>query len=181
MRNLLVLLLGEGSRSRLQRAIAERGDGPANVHIVAPTRIGPLEWLASDEDHARAEAAVRALDAEWTLTGEAEVEAEPGDVDPVLAVEDALRNFQADEILLVGAPGEDGGLEASLQRFGVLVTRLEGSRPARRADPLREWARALAGGRSKATPFVFFVAANLALFALAALIALFVLLVLWLL
>ena len=178
MRNVLVLLLEESSRSRLRRAVAERGDGQANVHVVAPTRVGSLEWLATDEDEARAEAAVRAFDAEWTLAGEAEVEAEAGDVDPVLAVEDALRGFPADEILLVGGAGEDGGLEASLRRFGLPVTRLAGSLRVRRANPLREWARALAAGRSKATPFVFFVAVNVALFVLAALIALVVLLVL---
>jgi hypothetical protein len=41
----------------------------------------------------------------------------------------------------------------------------------------RESARALAAGRSKATPFAFFVAVNLVLLVLAALIALVVLLV----
>jgi hypothetical protein len=178
MRNVLVLLLEDDSRSRLRRAIAQRGDGRANVHIVAPTRVGPLEWLATDEDDARAKAAVRALEAEWMLAGDAEIEAEPGDADPVLAVEDALRTFPADEILLVGAAGEDGGLERSLRRFGLPVTRLEGARPPRRASRLREWARSLAAGRSKATPFVFFVAANVALLVLAALIVLVVLLVL---
>ena len=178
MRNLLVVLLEQGSRSRLRRAIAVRGDGQVNVHVVAPTRVGPLEWLATDEDAARAEAAVRAFEVEWTLADEAEVEAEAGDVDPVLAVEDALRKFPADEILLVGADGEDGGLEASLRRFGLPVTRIDGPLSARSANPLREWARALAAGRSKATPFVFFVAVNAALLVLAALIALVVLLVL---
>ena len=177
-RNLLVVLLDDPFELRLREAIEERSGGPQHVRIVAPARLGPLEWLATDEDEARAEAAVRAFEAEWTLAGEAEVEAEAGDVDPVLAVEDALRGFPADEILLVGGAGEDGGLEASLRRFGLPVTRLAGSLRVRRANPLREWARALAAGRSKATPFVFFVAVNVALFVLAALIALVVLLVL---
>jgi hypothetical protein len=69
-------------------------------------------------------------------------------------------------------------LEASLRRFGLHVTRLEGSVPARRANPFRESAPAVAAGRSKATPFVLFVAVNVALVVLAALIALVVLLVL---
>ena len=69
-------------------------------------------------------------------------------------------------------------METSLRRFGLPVTRLDGSVPTRRANPLRESARALAAGRSKATPFVFFVAVNVALLALAALITLIVLLVL---
>ena len=108
MRNVLVLLLEESSRSRLRRAVAERGDGQANVHVVAPTRVGPLEWLATDEDEARAEAAVRAFDAEWTLAGDAEVEAEPGDVDPVLAVEDALRSFPPTRSCSSGEPARTG-------------------------------------------------------------------------
>jgi hypothetical protein len=62
--NLLVLLLADGSENRLRRALAERGDEPS-LHVVAPARVEPLEWLATDEDEARAEAEVRALEAEW--------------------------------------------------------------------------------------------------------------------
>lgn len=98
-KNLLIVMLEGGSRSALQHAVAQRGDGAPNVHVVAPTQVGPLEWLATDEDDARAEAGARALEAEWMLTTEADVGAETGDVDPVLAVEDALRKFPADEIL----------------------------------------------------------------------------------
>ena len=180
-RNVLVVLLEDVPRSRLRLAIARRGDGEPNVRVVAPTRLGTLQWLATDEDAARAEADTRALEAEWLLADEADVQAAGGDFDAVQAVEDALRSFPADEILLVGGAAADGGLEDSLRRFGVPVTRLGGSLPLRRRDRLRQATRALTGGRSRATPFVFFVAANLALFALAALITLVVLLVIWLL
>lgn len=128
-RNLLVVLLDGASPPELRRVIAQRGDGDANVHVVSPARVGPLRWLATDEDDARIEAEIRALEAEWTLAEEANVEAEAGDTDAVQAVEDALRGFPADEIVLVGDAGEDGGLEASLRRLGRPVTRLGGSRP----------------------------------------------------
>src|SRR5712691_10861925 len=155
-RNLLVVLLLDGSEEAVRRAVAERADGPLAVRVVAPARVGPLEWLATDEDQARREAEVRALEVEWILDDQAEVAGEAGDVDPVQAVEDALRLFHADEILVVGGATENGGLDASLPRFGVPVTRVGGSPPAPAHPQLQETARAIVAGRSKATPFVFF-------------------------
>jgi hypothetical protein len=179
-RNLLVLVLPDASEAAMRGAIAARANGEPAVHVVAPTRVGPLEWLATDEDEARSEAEIRALEAEWTLADQADVAGEAGDVDPVLAVDDALRSFPADEILIVGGASENGLLEASLRRFGLPVTRVGGSLPPPEHQQLREEARAIVGGRSKATPFVFFAAVNLTLLALAALITAIVLLVLWL-
>ena len=179
-RNLLVVVLPGGSESAMRRAIADRAGGESSVHVVAPTRVGPLEWLATDEDEARAAAAVRALAAEWTLADEAKVEGEAGDVDPIVAVEDALVGFPADEILIVGGASEDGVIERSLRRFGLPVTRVDGPLPEPRHGQAREVARAIVGGRSRATPFVFFAGVNLALLALAALITAVVVLVVWL-
>lgn len=180
-RNLLVLLLDGASESELREAVEERTDGRMRVRLVAPARVGALAWLATDEDDARREADVRALAAEWTLAGSVEAWGEAGDVDPVLAVEDALRAYPADEILIAGGgAGADGTLESSLRRFALPVTRIGGPLPAPGNLRLRETMRALVGGRSQATPFVFFAGVNLALAALAALIAAVVLLVLWL-
>jgi hypothetical protein len=177
--NLLVVVLEGGSRPQLRRAIAQRGDGLPTVRVVAPARVGKLEWLATDEDRARAAADARALEAEWMLADEADVEAQSGDVDPVQAVEDALRGFPAEEILLLGGADEDGALEASLRGFGLPVTRIDGSLPLRPGDRFRARVRAVAAGRSKATPFVFFAGTNLFLLVLAVLISLVVLFVLW--
>ena len=124
---------------------------------------------------------MRALESEWILADEAEIEGEAGDVDSVLAVEDALRSFDADEILLVGGAAEDGGLDASLRRFGIPVSRLAQPVPVRRRSHVREFARGIRSGRSQATPFVLFASVNLALLVLAALIALVVMLIVWLL
>lgn len=124
---------------------------------------------------------MRALESEWILSDEAEIEGEAGDVDPILAVEDALRSFDADEILLVGGAAEDGGLEASLRRFGIPVSRLNQSVPVRSRSQIREFARGIRSGRSKATPFVLFASVNLTLLVLAALITLVVILIVWLL
>jgi hypothetical protein len=180
-RNLLVVVFEDATAPELRNAIAERGDGPPRVRVVAPTRTGLLEWLATDEERARSEAEVRALESEWILSDEAEIEGQAGDVDPVLAVEDALRSFDADEILLVGGAAEDGGLEASLRRFGIPVSRLDQPVPVRRRSQVREFARGIRSGRSQATPFVLFASVNLALLVLAALITLVVILIVWLL
>jgi hypothetical protein len=59
-RNLLVVLLNDALLSELRSAVAERGDGLPNVYVVAPTHVGPLHWLATDEQAARSEAGVRA-------------------------------------------------------------------------------------------------------------------------
>jgi hypothetical protein len=175
-RRILVLLLDDQSREELQEAVVDEGDGRPQVRVVAPIQIGPLEWLATDEDAARAEAAARALATEWTLAEAAQVEGGEGEFDPELAVEDALRTFPADEIFLVGG---DRQLARSLRRFRLPVRRLGGERQ-RANGRLRQLALEFAVGRSRATPFLAFAAANLALLVLAALITLVVLLVLFL-
>ncbi len=180
-RNLLVVLLNDASLSELRAAVEERGDGMPNVYAVAPAHVGPLHWLATDEQAAREEAAVRALEAEWILSDEAAVGGEPGEADPTLAVEDALRRFPADEILLVGGGATDSSLPASLRRLGLPITWVGQSPPtsgSRRR--LRDTVRGLASGRSSATPFVAFVGANLALLLIGLLITLAVTLIVWL-
>jgi hypothetical protein len=101
------------------------------VKIVAPAaKMSPLQWLASDEDAARSDAAAAADESARAVAGDAEVETEVGDPDPVQAIEDALRTFRADEILVLTPPGDDAnwleqdaGAEAR-ERFGVPVTHL---------------------------------------------------------
>jgi hypothetical protein len=177
-RNLLLLLVGDASPRQLRDAVAARALPPTRVHVVAPTLVGPLDWLASAEDDAHRQAEVRALDAEWTLADQAEVGGEAGDVDPVQAVEDALRAFPADEILLAGEAA-DPDLEAALARFGVPITRLDPASLARRSCAYRAL-RELAGGHRSATPFVLFVGVNTAFLLLGVLLSLLVLLILWL-
>ena len=111
---------------------AHTGSEDAEVRIVAPAAdLSRLEWLASDEDEAREEAAEVAERTADAVAPEADVaEAEVGDVDPVQAIEDALRQFPAEELLVVTHPGaeagwleKDAGAEA-LERFDLPVTRL---------------------------------------------------------
>ena len=145
--NLLVVLLEGGSRAELQQVIAERGGEP-NVRVVAPAAVGKLEWLTSDEDAARAEADQRAARAASTIEDQATAEVEQGDTDLVLAVEDALRTFPAQEILIVGGE-DDAVLELSLLPLGLPVTRVGASRPPEPGDGVARGTRRAAEGRSR--------------------------------
>lgn len=176
--NLLVLLMEDGEAGALREAIAARADPVARVHVVAPALVGPLAWLATAEDEAHHRAEVRALEAEWTLADQAEVDGEAGDVDPIQAVEDALRDFTADEILIAGVDADDE-LAAALGGFGIPVGRLEQGPYPRRSGVYRAL-RGLAGGHREATPFILFLGVNAAFLLVAVLLSLLVVLVLWL-
>lgn len=179
-RHLLVVLLNDAPLTELRAAVEERGGQRPEVYVLAPAHVGPLHWLATDEQTERDEAGVRALEAEWILSADAVVGGEAGEADPALAVEDALRRFPADEILVAGGPS-DLGLQGSLQGFGLPVTWIGASSPASGSrSRLRATMRGLASGRSDATPFVAFVGANLALLLIGVLITVVVGLVVWL-
>jgi hypothetical protein len=129
---LLVVATAPVDPQVLRDTVRAHAGEDANVRIVAPASdLSPLQWLASDEDKARAEAeavARQAADAVGEEAGRTEVEV--GDTDPVQAIEDALRTFPAEEVVVVTRSGEDAGwLEhesaaEARERFGVPVTHL---------------------------------------------------------
>jgi nucleotide-binding universal stress UspA family protein len=116
----------------LRDRVREHAGPDAEVRVVAPASdLSPLEWLATDQDEACAEAADIARSAERAVQpGAGRVETEVGDSDPVEAIEDALRPFPADEVIVVTRSGGDAGwlekdsAEAASERFGVPVTHL---------------------------------------------------------
>jgi len=175
--NLLVLLMGDDADGRLREAIAGRDEAPARIHVVAPAMVGAFDWLATAEDDAHRQAEARVLAAEWTLADAGEIDGEGGDVDPVQAVEDALRAFPADEILIAGSAA-DVDVEAALRRFGLPVSRVEPP-PGGRHWVVYRALRGLAAGRDGATPFVLFVGVNAAFLLAGLLLSLVVLLILW--
>ena len=132
-RKLLVVTTVPVEEEILRTRVREHsGADDAEVRVVAPAaEVSKLEWLASDEDEAREHAAGVAEQSARAVEPEARVtEAEVGDVDPVQAIEDALREFRADELIVVTRPGseatwleEDTAAEA-LERFDLPITRL---------------------------------------------------------
>jgi universal stress protein family protein len=131
-KRVLVVATAPVEESVLRERLREHAGRDSEVRLVAPASdLSPLQWLASDEDEARGEAAEITRSAAKAAEPEAgRVESEVGDSDPVQAIEDALREFPADEILVVTRPGEEAGwleqdtAEEASERFDVPVTHL---------------------------------------------------------
>ena len=132
-RRILVVTTAPVEDDALRERVREHAAGEdAELRVVATASdLSPLDWLATDEDKARRQAAERAAGLEEAVAPEADaVEAEVGDSDPVQAIEDALRTFPADELLLVTRPDDDarwleeGAAAEALARFSLPVKHL---------------------------------------------------------
>jgi hypothetical protein len=113
--------------NELIRAIGEMAlEGRSRFHVVCPALNSRLRTWTSDEDPARAAAQAR-LDATLAHLSSVGIEAEGavGDVDPLVAVEDAVRQFHPDELVVSTHPEgrsnwlERGVVEALRQRYDV--------------------------------------------------------------
>jgi hypothetical protein len=102
---------------------------PSRVLVVSPALNSPLRYWVSDEDDARAAAQVR-LDESLSAMQGAGLDAagEIGDGDPIQAIEDAVRTFRPDELIIsTHPPGrshwlERGVVEKSRERFDLPLT-----------------------------------------------------------
>ena len=127
-----MLVVAASSRveeAALREAVRQHAGGvDAEVHIVAPAPPGSwLQRLTGDVDSARAQADEVARQAAEAVEGMAGVETEVGDPDVLQAIEDALRRFPADELIVVSPPDSEAGrlengARQSLERFGLPVT-----------------------------------------------------------
>ena len=81
-------------------------DDAISMVVVPEVRQSRLQWLANDEDRAH-DVAQRSAERLAAESPGATVAAEAGDSDPLLAIQDALVRFQADEIVVVTRPDED--------------------------------------------------------------------------
>jgi GABA permease len=123
--------------SQLLETIRERIAGrDARVLVVCPALNSPLRHWASDEDDARQQAQGR-LDASLETMQGAGIQAygEIGDGDPIQAIEDALRTFRPDELVVSTHPLgkshwlERGVVEKARERFALPVTHVIVDRP----------------------------------------------------
>jgi hypothetical protein len=104
-------------------------DAASDILVVTPVLPGRLEWLASDTDRARYEADAR-LEAVLGQLVELELRAagRAGDETPLTALDDAVRSFAPDHILIAlrGAQDADwqerGLVDQVRRRFGLPVT-----------------------------------------------------------
>jgi GABA permease len=118
-----------GGRALSQTLIERAGERAAELLVVAPALNSPLRYWTSDEDGARAAAdeRVRASVArlgDLGLTARGEV----GAAEPLQAIEDSMRTFEPDEIVISTHPvGRSNWLERGLvdearRRFDVPIT-----------------------------------------------------------
>ncbi len=114
----------------LHAMIRQKSEGyRTNVLVVAPATPSPLQHLASDDEPGRRAARER-VDASLTkLRGAGfSAQGQVGDPDPLQAIEDALRTFGPDEIIISTHPEgrshwlERGIVEHARDRFAVPIT-----------------------------------------------------------
>jgi hypothetical protein len=129
-KNVLVVTTAVADESELRGELA----GADRVRVVAPAaKISKLDWLTGAEDDARAEADRAAQTAAEAVLGQAAVEVDPTsqNTDAAQDVEDALRTFDADEIVVVTRAGEDKtwledeALQRAVNESGVPVRHIE--------------------------------------------------------
>ena len=130
-KRILALVAEPVSGEALRRAIGpERAEG-SEVLVVAPALTSKTRFWLSDMDDAiqRAEEVqeetVERMDEEGI-----DAAGDTGEADPLLALQDALQTFPADEIVLFTHPGgsrnwaEEGVVDEAASRFGPPVRHL---------------------------------------------------------
>jgi hypothetical protein len=141
-RRILVVANETVGGETLRRCIREKSEGyREHVLVVAPALNSRLRQWTSDEDGARAAAQER-LEHSLARLREAGVEArgEVGDQNPVQAIEDALRTFGADEVVIsTHPPGRSNWLERGVVQqardsFNVPITHVVVDLEAERED-----------------------------------------------
>jgi membrane protein implicated in regulation of membrane protease activity len=129
-RRILVVANETVGGGALRDRVEQRSSGyRTEVLVVTPALNTRLKTFTSDEDRAREQAQER-LDASLARLREAGIEAngEVGDGDPLQAMEDALRTFGADEIIISTHPEgrshwlERGVVDGARERFAVPIT-----------------------------------------------------------
>lgn len=117
---------GDALRSALGAGMEE-----VEVLVVAPALTGRFRWLVGDTDAAigRAEA-VQEETVERLGEDDIDAAGDTGESDPLLALQDALQTYPADEIVLFTHRGgkrnwlEEGVVEQARSRFDAPVTHL---------------------------------------------------------
>ena len=114
----------------LQSVVWAHAGTDAEIHVVAPaSNVSRLDWLTNAEDDAREDAQALANETAAAVPTE-NVEALVGDSDPLQAIEDALRTFPADEVIIITLPDESGSWlesgagEEAQRRFALPITHL---------------------------------------------------------
>jgi hypothetical protein len=124
-RRLLVLATAEATPKAAEEIAALGGDA-ADVRLVVPLPSSRLDRWLSSEDAAREEAQRRLAHSAGALVAAGlPVSGALGDSDPAQALEDELRSFSADQVVLLSTSGEGDPLESAVERLGLPLTRID--------------------------------------------------------
>jgi hypothetical protein len=119
----LVLAVAEATPAAAQR-IADITGSPSDVRLLVPVPSHRLDRWLSAEDKARREAEARlARSAGALVAAGLPVSGSVGDADPAQALEDELRGYPADEVVLLTAGGRDA-LAKVESRLGLPLRRV---------------------------------------------------------
>jgi nucleotide-binding universal stress UspA family protein len=119
----LVVAVAEPTAKSAERIAALAGS-PADVRVVVPVPSHRLDRWLSAEDQARGEAERRLAHAAGALVAAGlPVSGSVGDADPAQALEDELRDFAADEVVLLTGDGDDP-LSKLESRLGLPLRRI---------------------------------------------------------
>jgi len=128
-RRILVVANETVAGRALRGEVVRRAEDGADVLVVCPALNSLIRHWASDEDGARAKAERRLDESLTALAAEGVVaRGEVGDANPVQAMDDALRTFGADEIVIsTHPPGRSNWLEKEViararERYPVPIT-----------------------------------------------------------
>jgi hypothetical protein len=105
-RHVLVVATAQLAGEELRRELTARG-GAVELDVLAPILASPSHYWASDVDREREEARTRLEGSlAWAASHGFVAKGEVGDPDPLTAIEDELRDFGADEVIIAMPPGE---------------------------------------------------------------------------
>lgn len=106
-RHVLVIASAPLAGDELLRALTIEGGGRVELDVLAPVLASRFRFWASDVDRERAEAQRRlAASLAWAAAHGLDARGEVGDADPLLAIEDELRDHGADEVIVTAPAAE---------------------------------------------------------------------------
>jgi hypothetical protein len=131
MDNRLLIVAGESASEadKLPPGVRALVDGADEILVVTPTLPTRFEWLASatDKRQEQADERLQAVLGHLEEIG-AEAQGQVGADDPTLAIEDAVRSFSPDHLLIALRPEDEAGwqerglLEEISSRFELPMT-----------------------------------------------------------
>jgi len=106
-RHVLVVASAALAGEALRQALSGVGAAAVKLDVLAPILASRAHYWASDVDRERAEARERlARSLAWAAEHGFDARGEIGDADALLAIEDELRDFGADEVIVTTHAGE---------------------------------------------------------------------------